>query len=299
MRIIRPLKVLDTNLTASNVPETEYTLYSAGTTYALGDYVRVVSTNVHQIYQSLVASNVGNNPATSPTKWAYVSATNRWNMFDASVSTVTSNANSINVTLQVTGSVTDSIALMNIGASSVSITQTTVDGVTYSTTQSLTSTAGIVDWYSWTFEPIVRKTDFAVTNLPLYANSTINIVLNDTGSTVTCGACILGQKRELGETQLGAKTGIQDYSIKTRDAYGNYTILQRAFNKKCDFTFTIESGLVDAVQTLLAGYRAQPIVYMGSDDYANTMILGYYKDFSIDISYHTMSICSLQIEGLT
>lgn len=300
MRFIRPITINDAALTSSNVvePEASAPAYNAGTTYNIGDFASVVATNVHQVYVSLVASNVGNAPATNPTKWALVGATNRWKMFDASVSSQTTNANTVAVVLALT-SRADSVALMNIDAAIVAITQTTSDGVTYNLTQSLVSQNGIVDFYTWCFEPIVRLSDFAITNMPPYGSASLAITLSDIGGTAKCGACVVGLQKDMGGTQYGAKIGIQDYSIKTKDAYGNYSITQRAFNKKADFTVWLDSTQVDQLQQLLAQYRAQPIVYMGSDSYASTFILGYYKDFSIDISYPTKSICSIQIEGLT
>lgn len=281
----------------SNVPETDYPAWTAAT-FALGARCIIVSAGVHQVWESLQDANTNHPPATSPTWWVLVGATNKWKMFDASVSSQTTNPNAIVSVLGLT-SRADSVALMNIDAASVTITQTTSDGVTYNLTQSLVSQNGIVDFYTWCFEPIVRVGDFAITNMPPYGSASLAITLTDTGGTPKCGACVVGLQKDMGGTQYGAKIGIQDYSIKTKDAYGNYSITQRAFNKKADFTVWLDSTQVDQLQQLLAQYRAQPIVYMGSDSYASTFILGYYKDFSIDISYPTKSICSIQIEGLT
>jgi len=61
----------------------------------------------------------------------------------------------------------------------------------------------------------------------------------------------------------------------------------------------IKGTEVDLVKRLLSQYRATPIVYIGADAYASTILYGYYKDFSIDIAYPTISICSLELEGLT
>jgi len=96
-----------------------------------------------------------------------------------------------------------------------------------------------------------------------------------------------------------AKVGIQDYSIKQRDTFGNYTILQRAFNKKADFTVYIENSAVDSVVNLLSDYRATPTVYVGSSSFGSTIIYGFYKDFSVDIAYPTKSVCTISLEGLT
>ena len=58
-------------------------------------------------------------------------------------------------------------------------------------------------------------------------------------------------------------------------------------------------GAVDEIVNLLAEYRATPIVYIGSDAYASTIVYGFYKDFTVVIAYYLKSICNLEIEGLT
>lgn len=296
MKIVRPLTVTDAVLTSSNVAETDYAAYNGASTYAAGD--RVISTTTHRIYESLVGGNTG-NALTDTTKWLDVSATNRWKMFDDSNTSQTSNADSIAVELAATGRV-DSVALLNIAAASVQITMTdSVEGVVYDETYSLISDSGISDWYAYFFEPIERKSDFAVTDLPPYADADIAITLADTGATVECGTCVVGLSKEIGATLHGARLGIIDFSRKEQDAFGNYSITERAFSKRRSFTVLVDNTYVDALDKLLAAYRATAVVYVGTDSYTSTIAYGFYKDFSIEIAYPSNSLCSLEIEGLT
>src|SRR3990167_1679568 len=69
----------------------------------------------HNIYESLTAGNVGNTPHKSPTYWLDLGSTNRWKMFDGSVTSITTNADSIAVTLTPSGRC-DSVAILNISA---------------------------------------------------------------------------------------------------------------------------------------------------------------------------------------
>lgn len=299
MKIIRPQAVTDAVLASSNVPETDYAAWSASTTYGDGDDVIVVAADVHQVWQSIQAGNLNHPPATSPTWWVLVGATNRWRMFDATTNSQTSAAASIDVTLEVAGRV-DSVALMNVDAAEAYITMTdAVDGVVYERTVSLVSTSGIDDAWSYCFEPIVRRHDLVLDDLPPYADATIDITLSAPGETVKCGNCIVGLSRSIGDTQRGTRIGIQDYSVKTRDAWGNYGVTERAYNKTASFTVQLDAGLVDEVSSLLAGYRATPIVYLGTTRYAATVVLGFFKDFYLEIAYATRSICTLEVEGLT
>lgn len=300
MRIIRPVTVTDSNLTSSSVAET-VAVYAGATVYALNDLVRVEST--HNIYKSLQNANTGHDPTTEPATpvwWLDMGATNRWEMFDTLVNSQTTNANSIAVVVTPAERV-DSVVLLNVSAATVAISMTdAVDGSVFSESYSMTSDSGITDWYAYFFEPIIRKTELSVTGMPPYVNAAVAITLTDTGATAACGECLIGLSRDIGDAVYGgAKVGIRDYSVKTTDDFGNYTILERAFSKRGSFEVWVPAGLTSQLQTLLAGYRATPIAYIGADDIDATIIYGFYRDFDIDIAYTEYSVCSIEIEGLT
>ena len=301
MKIIRPFTVNNAALTSSNVLENDYAAYNAGTTYALGTRVIYVVGENHWIIESLQNSNTGHTPTglSTDTWWLKVGNTNRWKMFDTSVQSQTTRTDNINVSLLVNERA-NAVALLNISAASVQVTMTdTIDGIVYDQTYSLVSDSGITDWYSYFYEPIVRKSDFTVTDLPSYVNATINVVLTAIGETVACGGLITGLQRYVGATQYGLSTGITDYSVKDQDAFGNYSILERAFRKRSDISMFVENGFIDQLQIILSSLRAIPTVYIGTDEYTNTIIYGFYKDFNINVTYANNSICTLELEGLT
>lgn len=249
-----------------------------------------------------------NQPVTNTTYWLSVGNTNKWKAFDQSITSQSSNTDTIQNVFKTTGRI-DSIALLNISGASVNIKQIdATDGLVYDKTYSLISTSGVTDWYAYFFEPIVRTVDFVVTDLLPYANSTIVVTITDTSNTVLLGGLVLGLSKDISYlnnqnvpvgVELGMKLGIQDYSVKTQDTFGNYTILQRAFRKNASMTIFIDSADVDTVANILAGYRAIPTVYVGSSSYGSSIIYGFYKDFSIDVNYHLKSVCTITLEGLT
>jgi hypothetical protein len=288
-----------------------YVLAPATNTFTLSATVGGAAINTTGTQSGVQTATAGNNYNTPPqitaTSWIKVGATNRWKCFDQSVSSQTSNTTSIVNVLVGTGRV-DSVALLNVNAASATITQTdATDGVVYNQTYSLVADSGIQDWYAYFFEPILRITDKVVTDLLPYTNSSISITLTDTGNTVLCGGMVVGMSKDISYmlnnthvgSELGMKLSIQDYSVKQVDTYGNYTILQRSFSKRGNFTAFVESTYVDALQNLLASYRSTPVVYVGSGDYGSTIIYGFYKDFSIDVTYNTKSVLTVEIEGLT
>ena len=239
-------------------------------------------------------------PVTNTTYWIRADSTNRWRMHDSSVSTQTTNVTSIVNVYQAVGRV-NAVALLNIDCASIVITGTdATDGVVYNQTYSGVATSGIQDWYAYFTEPIVRITELLVDDFPLYANLAIGVTLSSTaGDTVKCGVCVLGTMLEAGGTQYGMNVGIQDYSIKSRDTFGNYSITERAFNRRCTMQVLVENALVDPLVNILASYRALPTVYIGSDSFGSSMLFGFYKDFGIAISYPTVSLCNIELEGLT
>lgn len=302
MKIIRPVSILDANLLSSDVPETDYTAWSSGTTYALGDRAIYVTANTHWVIESLQAGNLNHTPtgADTDTWWLVIGYTNRWKMFDGSIQSQTSKADSIAVELSSATERINSVALFNFSCSTAQVIVTdATDGVVYDETVSMVSDSGITNWYDYFFEPITRITDYVFSELPPYLGATIDVILSDAGATVTLGACVVGLSRNIGGTQYGVSVGIQDYSIKDQDAFGNYTILERAYNKRAVFNVLVANSMIDELQTILAGFRAVAAVYSGSNMYASTFVYGYYKDFNIVIAYREYSLLSIELEGLT
>ncbi|MGZ8171801.1 MULTISPECIES: hypothetical protein [Methylobacter] len=244
------------------------------------------------------AGNINKTPASYPAVWRDAGITNRWKMFDRSVGSVTSNPDEITSVFAVVGRV-DHVIGFGVSAAAVRVTMTdAIDGIVYDKTQSLINYGGINDWAAYVFEPSEKISEFSFTDLPRYANATITVTLTNTGNTVECGTCIIGLSRWFGDTQFGLKLGIDDYSIKGKNAWGDYDVHERAFSDQNSLTVTIESSQVDSVKKILSGYRATPIVYIGTDNYRSTMIYGFFTNFGIIIPYATESVCSLEVESL-
>lgn len=298
MKLIRPTTITPAMLTACNVPENDYTAWSSGTTYVAGN--RCLYS--HKIYECLVGHTNAqpdiNTTGTTP-KWLDCGYDNRWKMFDAVVGSQTSQATSITLTL-VPGLI-DSIAFLDVSAGTIQITMTDpVEGVVYTDTFDMVTKTHISNAYEYFFEPIILDDALVAMGLPAYSAASIDIVITNTGGTAAVGTLIVGAQKELGGTQYDPTISITDYSKKEVDAFGNYTVLQRAFSKKLSCELFVLNSAVDDLQRTLAGYRATPVVWVGTDDgsFSSMIIYGFYKSFSITIPYPTASTCSLEIEGL-
>src|SRR5687768_6334460 len=110
---------------------------------------------------------------------------------------------------------------------------------------------------------------------------------------------VVGPIIDFGSTQYGVEVGIRDFSRKEQDDYGNYTIVERAYSKRATYPLLLAADKVDSFQQVLAGLRATPVVFIGSDQYSSTAVYGFYIDFSIEIAYLYYSVCSIEVEGLT
>lgn len=302
MKIVPPIAISDANLT-STVAEDTSSAWNVGTTYVKGNIIHLAST--HRRYESLINSNLGNNPATDDgTKWLDIGPTNRWAMFDTINSTETSNASTIDVTIAATDRV-DSVALLGLTASEVQITADYDGGEIYNETFSLTSTDGISDWYAYFFADIAFVSELVVTDLPRFGAMTVQIVISGSG-TVACGTCVLGLARELGASIYGVRVGNKDFSRKEDDAFGNTILVERPFSKRMDADVVVEGATtsevatkVDAIQKVLSRFRATPVVWQASEEYGATTIFGFYRSFEIEIAYPLRSNLTLSIEGLT
>jgi len=286
-------------LVSSNAPETDYAAYAAGTTYALA--ARVIRTSTHRVYESLQATNVGHTPETSPTWWLDVGPTNRWACFDDVVGTSTDLASPLTIVLA-PGQI-NALALLELAGTSATVAMTSASegGATvYSATVNLDATV-VTDYYDFFFAPYAQRTAVVLTDLPPYADGVVTITLSGSG-TVQMGVLSLGIATDLGGAQYGATAGINSYSVKAVDAFGNTKVTKRANSKRPSFKLWLGKSEVNRVFRKLSDLDSVLCVWVGVDDpdYAEALVAyGFYKSFQVEASYPTVSFCSLEIEGVT
>lgn len=294
--VVIPTPVTDLNFISSSVPETDYPVYNPVTHYLVGDRV-ILTTGYHRVYESLQTPNHGNFPATSPLFWIEIAPTNRWAAFDESGGTLTTGTAPLSFTVM--GSQLTSIGLLEVDAPQVRIQAfNAIEGFYYDQTFDLPDSSVVSSWYDYFFSAIRRSKELVVTDIPPISDSEYTVTLLGTG-TVSIGTFVIGTATELGMTQYNPKIGIIDYSRKEVDEFGRATLVRRAFSKRMDAQLYVRAGVVDSVARILSELRATNALWIGSKDSYNSLtIYGFYRDFSIDISYPSYSICSLQIEGL-
>jgi hypothetical protein len=302
MSIIKPTVLTDAMLVSSSIPETEYSLWNAATSYTVGQ--RVIRLTTHHVYENLIAGvNSGlpeaNTTGTTP-RWLDIGADNTWAMFDNKVGTVSTATTSLTV-VTTPGSVSGIGLLGLVGKQCiVSMKNQTGGTVVYTKTVPLDGTI-ITSFYDWFFEDYVQLSDITLTDLPgQYTNPEITLSVTSTGS-VGCGTYSFGKLYPLGSTQYGSTVGIISYSVKTYDTFGNITIVKRANSKRNSLKVMTAKADFNKIYKLLSGLDSVPCIYVGTtyDGYEPTIVYGFWKDFSIDVSYPAVHLVNLEIEGMT
>jgi len=296
MTIINPTTLTDAMLVSSTAPENDYTAWNAGTSYVVGD--KVIRTGVHKIFENLIAGINATVPESLPARWLDLGATNRWKMFDKKVGTTTTLASPLEVLIN-PGSI-GGIALMELTGTQVVITLKDSPGgaTVYTATIALDGTI-ILSFYDWFFEDYVQRTDLTLTDLPeQYQSGQLTITL--TGVTVACGVCFFGRPIAIGGTQYGATVGIISYSKKETDAFGNTVVTKRANSKRNSLKIMTEKSRFNKIFRALTALDSVPCVYIATtaDGYEPMIVYGFYRDFSIDVSYPEHHLCNLEVEGI-
>lgn len=296
LTVVRPLAITPAMLVSTDVPETDYPEWAVGATYA--DKDRVIKG--HKVWQGVGASNVGNDPETSPTKWQEVGATNRWKPFDRSVSSQARQASAISYRIK-PGQAVTSVGVLNIqGGTSLRVR--VIDpayGTVYDKTASLARVPVAAAWWAWFFGERRTPTQALFTDLPSFPGADVLIDIAGTAD-LAVGVILMGQARSFSMgVRMGARVGIQDYSRKERTEFGDVMLVERAFAKRASFPMLLRAAEVDAFNDFLSSVRATPCLWIGSGRYESTAVYGFYKSFDIVISYFDYSDCELDLEGLT
>ena len=290
----------------SNIPETDYTAWVSGTTYALGDRVIRTTATTHSIYERVIAGAGTTAPESDVNNWIRVGPTTKWAAFDDSPSTLASNAELITYILK-PGRI-NSLALLELEGTEVSVNLYADGAQQYFAYNDLLTDENVGNWYEYFYEPFYYQTSLALTDLvnaslidmPQYADTILCVTIRKPASTARVGILATGLSYELGKTQNGMSVSIVDYSKKDTDAYGNTVLVRRKFSKRLRATFFLYSTKVDVVANLLTQYRATPVVWIGADaQYSSLVVYGFYRDWDIGIPNNIGSVCSIEIEGLT
>lgn len=272
-------------------------LWISGTTYAFWDEVILAST--HRRYRRIVAGAGTTAPNSDTTSWLDVGPTNKHACFDTLRNTKTIAPSPLVITI-VPGQRVRSLYLMGLKASSVTVT------VTVASVVKQTVTANLLDrpttgWLDYFFGPFAKVPAYGIALDP-YSAATITITLTNTEGDVEVGAICLGNPVYVGAAQYSAVSSALNFSKIERDTWGNTSLTPSRSVPKTDQVTTIEKGLIDVMYDLRIDINAVPCVWSTLDDRSTDgwfkafLILGVYREFSINAKHPTLAEITLQIE---
>lgn len=294
MRVIKPTIISGDVLVSSSISEDEYQTYSTTKDYVV--FEKAIYAN--RVWECVQTPNIGHTPGTDALYWALSGVTNKWAMFDDEISTASVAQGSLVATIA--PGLVNSIALLEIDGTYLNITVRDGDGgeVVYNHDKSLDGSV-LYDWLQYFYDPFIAVHQVVLTDLPLYGNAHITVTLTS-GGAVRVGTVATGLSMLLGDVEQGASASIIDYSRKETSATGTTTFVKRRYSKRMSVRMLLDNYALNNFQRTLSDLRATPCVWVATDDagYEPLTIFGFYRDFSIDVSYPTNSYCSLEIEGL-
>lgn len=308
-------------LTTSNVAEETLPEWNVSSVYNTHDEVKVSADKKKYKYAGLDGTNTATAPSLNKTSW--VSAPlNPYAMIDGTMSTQTTNADSIDIVFDATN--IDDISFFNLDATEITIsmvdktTLTTIFNETYSLVYDELADFGD---YLFSEQELRDKLTGNVSNAtldlviagmseqdvldrftanpPIYYNSTVTISIKKIGSIAKCGYLVIGRQRDLGITLWGGSMGIQSFSLKNRNAWGEVELQKRDSADTMDMPVILDNTTVDVVKNRLKKIDGIPCVFIGdeSDKFTSLTIYGFFKDFDIGVN-PTKSTYTLSVESM-
>lgn len=295
---IRRTPITDAILIDSNVPEDDYPEYDPDATYSTGAEVMVLAD--HGVYVSTADNNTGNDPLTAKDKWARRESTNRWRVFDESLSTLTSQSGSITYQLRPPKAIG---GLAILGVVNAVAAQVVIDhpeyGEVYNATHNLTPLVSASSWWQWLFGDRVLRTQSLFLDVPTYPGADIYITITG-GADLGVGMITLGQQRRFGYgVRYGARAGITTYSTVTRDIDGRASIKKRPFARRSSLDLALPNDEIDSLYQYLGEIESEPVLMVASRQYETFTGFGLVKNFEIVIPGPSVSDCSIEFDGMT
>lgn len=270
----------------------------------------VARASLHKTYLRLATGSSPGFTLDSPPesgdtlRWVEYSPSNRWAMFTLERNTATVYPDMIEVIIR-PGQRIDSIALTGLAADSVTITAHDSNlGTLYSNTTQLTL-RNTLDWSDYFYGPFTAaKPSMVKFSLPPITNATISVVILRRGGIAECSALVVGTSINLGITQEQPISESLNFSKIDRDTYGTSILVPRRTVPKTSQTLFITKDQVNSVRAARTSLNAIPAIWSGLDDeythgyFETLLILGVYKEFTINLEYSDYAKVSLQLEEI-
>lgn len=304
MKVIPPLTITDAIFGTSTAaePGTGETAWASGGTYPLAD--RRIRATTHRIYECVLAhTGVTALPENDATHWLDVGPTNAWAMFDLerSSQTVVTGGNLV-VTLA-PGKRINSLGLVGLQASQVTVQMHEGATQIYTKTQSLL-TRNTTTWTQYFFGEFRPRRAFVTFDLPLSSTATLTITLTPNDGAAKCGGLVIGMVEDLGTIVDEPTSDVNNFSRVTRDEFGTATLTKRRNVPLLSHRVRADAARLDRLRELRETLDATPALWSGVDDrqtspfFDTMLLLGLAKKWSIGMPSPLAVVSDLQLEEI-
>jgi len=140
-----------------------------------------------------------------------------------------------------------------------------------------------------------------IASIPIIANSTLRINIENDGISTKCGYCRVGWSTSSGATKYGVKPGFIDYSIKDTDGFGYTYLSVGAWAKQVDVDILVDYKSTDNVFEDLVAARGSLVgleLNENATDYEALRLLGFFKDWKINLSNLSVNNMRVDFQGV-
>ena len=227
--------------------------------------------------------------------WIDNGATNRMAAFDNNSQAQTA-ADSIDITLT-PGSPCKAVGIVGLNGETIIITVTDPEeGEVYSAEESILETVDIGDYYSWFFEAPDHREIITLTDLPPYLNASIRIQIFSSEDSVSVGEIVVGDILSVGTLLYGSGFTCSAYSSTAEDDSGVENIISGTAQQVQDFDVRIRTAEIAYIKRQQKKLTAVPTIFIGADDYPETVVFGTFEEFDVTISGPVTSECTLSVQ---
>ena len=290
MKIIIPQTI---SFTSTAPTTSDPSVWSSGSSYTVGATCSVAG-SINKIYKCIIAvSPGGSSPEidvnnTTP-KWALVSYTNRYQMFDylrdTSTNTITETS------FSVTATVAASNSLCVVGMTGITQVVVASTSPSYSKTFNIPTNS----------DGSMQYKEVILFDMP---NCTIITVTFYGTAPISVGNLVIGNYYYIGSVQIGAVSDFLNFSDLNRQEFGDATLKKRRGVPKLNAKIYIDKSKVDSLTTLKTQLESVPVLWSGLDDqmthnyFSAMVILGIYKAFNFEIDNPAGCMINVELEDM-
>lgn len=255
----------------SELAEDTNPLWASGTTYT-GDQIVYKGNRVYAATGK--AGNTNKDPAVLTNQvnpdgtdnfWIDIGPTNRSAMFDGLISTPTSAASPLRITL--TPGTFNGFALFGIDADTYEVVVKDAPGGNIIYSETVTALEGSMpsDYYEYFFDRFKPLTQFIRSGIEPYGSAEITLTLRKTTGNVKLGMFAIGDFKPVGIPQRDATVSPGTFRYFKQDAYGNATIKKRPNATSMTLSCVLPIEEANTIKATIDEISATPVVVAGSE----------------------------------